>query len=56
MRCSLLAARGLINKEIAAKVFLSESRVKTTLSGIYRKLGISNENNKRDLLARMLDL
>ena len=51
---ALLAAQGLYNKEIAAKVFLSESRVKTCLSGIYRKLGISNKENKRILLSKVL--
>ena len=51
---ALLAAKGLFNKEIAEKVFLSESRVKTCLSGIYRKLGISNKDKKRDLLAEIL--
>ena len=48
---ALLAAQGLYNKEIAGKVFLSISRVKTCLSGIYRKLGISNNKNKREMLA-----
>ncbi len=48
-----LAARGKQNKEIADKVFLSESRVKTCLSTVYRKLGISGKENKRDLLAKI---
>jgi len=52
---AMLAARGLSNKEIADKVFLSESRVKTCLSGIYRKLGISDKDNKRDLLIKLLN-
>ena len=51
---ALLAAKGLYNKEIANKVFLSESRVKTGLSGIYRKLGITDKENKRELLVKML--
>ncbi len=51
---ALLAARGKKNKEIAEKVFLSESRVKTCLSTVYRKLGISGKENKRDLLAQIL--
>lgn len=51
---ALLVAKGLYNKEIADKIFLSESRVKTSLSGIYRKLGISDKENKRDLLAQLL--
>ena len=53
---ALLAAQGLYNKEIAGRVYLSESRVKTCLSGIYRKLGIADKENKRDLLARMLEV
>jgi len=51
---AMLAAQGLINKEIAERVFLSESRIKTCLSGIYRKLGISDKENKRELLAEKL--
>jgi DNA-binding NarL/FixJ family response regulator len=51
---AMLAARGLLNKEIAEKVFLSESRVKTCLSGIYRKLSLSDKDNKRELLAEIL--
>jgi len=51
---ALNAANGLCNKEIADKVFLSVSRVKTCLSGIYRKLGISEKNKKRKLLYKML--
>ena len=49
-----LAAQGLCNKEIAGKVFLSVSRIKTCLSGIYRKLGISNNTNKREMLAGII--
>jgi len=51
---ALLASKGSFNKEIAQKVFLSESRVKTCLSGIYRKLGISDKENKREMLAEIL--
>jgi len=51
LEVALLAAQGFYNKEIASKVFLSESRVKTCLSGIYRKLGISDKENKRALLS-----
>jgi DNA-binding NarL/FixJ family response regulator len=51
---ALHAAKGFSNKEIADKVFLSESRVKTCLSGIYSKLGISDKDNKRELLAEVL--
>ena len=48
-------AEGMRNKDIASKVFLSESRVKTCLSGIYRKLDIAEEKNKRNLLAEILN-
>ena len=54
LEVALLAAQGLYNKEIANKVFLSESRVKTCLSGIYRKLGITDKENKRVLLSEKL--
>jgi len=54
MTVAALAAKGLYNKEIADKVFLSVSRVKTCLSGIYRKLGISENNNKREILAQII--
>ena len=52
---TIYASEGLSNKDIAAKVFLSESRVKTCLSGIYRKLGISNKKDKRSLLSEILN-
>jgi DNA-binding response OmpR family regulator len=52
---ALFAAQGFSNKEIADKVFLSESRVKTCLSGIYSKLGISEKDSKRELLAEILN-
>ena len=42
-----LAAEGFSNKDIAEKVYLSESRIKTCLSGIYRKLGITGNNNNK---------
>ncbi|GBU26046.1 hypothetical protein R83H12_02725 [Fibrobacteria bacterium R8-3-H12] len=50
----MLAARGMINKEIADEANLSESRVKTCLSGIYRKLNIAEKENKRELLTILL--
>ena len=52
---ALCAAEGMSNKDIACKVFLSESRVKTCLSGVYRKLSISGKKNKRNLLAQILN-
>jgi DNA-binding response OmpR family regulator len=51
---ALPAARGMSNSDIAKEVYLSESRVKTCLSGIYRKLGIAGGKDKRRLLAKML--
>jgi len=53
---ALFAAKGLLNKEIGEKLFLSESRIKTCLSEIYRKLGITDKKNKRELLAEALDV
>ena len=47
------AANGFSNKDIAKKVFLSESRVKTSLSGIYKKLGILDGRDKRKILGEM---
>jgi len=52
---AMLASRGMLNKEIADEVCLSESRVKTCLSGIYRKLGIAEKENKREMLAGILE-
>ena len=51
---ALYAAEGMSNKEIADKVFLSESRVKTCLTGIYRKLGITEKKDKRNLMEKIL--
>jgi LuxR family maltose regulon positive regulatory protein len=48
-----LAAGGMSNKEIAAELFISESRVKGQLSGIFQKLGIANGRDKRGALAAM---
>jgi len=53
---AVLAAKGHSNKEIGEKVYLSESRVKTCLSGIYRKLDLSDKTDKRELLAAMLNV
>jgi len=54
LEIAIFVANGKPNKEIADIVFLSESRVKACISTVYRKLGISDSANKRDLLARML--
>jgi DNA-binding response OmpR family regulator len=51
---ALLAARNNSNKEIGNKFNLSESRVKAILSEIYRKFGITEQDNKRELLAGKL--
>jgi len=53
---ALFAVKGMSNKEIADRVYLSESRVKTCLSGVYRKLGIAEEQEKRKLLAERLEI
>ena len=53
---ALYVAEGLSNREIAGRVFLSESRVKTCLSGIYRKLGIADNKDKRGALTELLDI
>ena len=52
---ALYAADGLSNKNIAARIYLSESRVKTCLSGIYHKLGIAGSKGKRRLLLELLN-
>jgi DNA-binding NarL/FixJ family response regulator len=53
---ALYAAEGLSNKDIAVKVYLSESRIKTSLSAIYRKLGITDKKDKRNILAEILNV
>ena len=51
-----LAAAQFSNKEIAEQLYISESRVKTCLTGIYRKLGFSlDTENKRKELNTALD-
>lgn len=52
---ALCAAEGMSNKDIAEKVYLSESRVKTCLSGVYRKLGVAGKKDKRTLLTEILN-
>ena len=51
---ALFACKGMSNKEIADRVYLSESRVKTCLSSVYRKLGIAEDKEKRKRLAGIL--
>jgi LuxR family maltose regulon positive regulatory protein len=48
-----MVASGMSNKQIAAELYLSESRVKSHLSGIFQKLGIANQKDKRRILASM---
>ncbi len=48
-----LLATGMSNKEIAEELFVSESRIKTNLSEIFKKLGISAKKDKRQILATM---
>jgi LuxR family maltose regulon positive regulatory protein len=49
-----LVSAGMSNKEIASELYLSESRIKTNLSEIFQKLGISDKKDKRSMLAAML--
>jgi len=51
---ALYASEGISNKDIALRVFLSESRIKTCLCGIYRKLSITAQKDKRGMLAEIL--
>jgi DNA-binding CsgD family transcriptional regulator len=37
-----LLARGLSNDEIAETLFVSESTVRNTLTGVYQKIGVKN--------------
>lgn len=46
-----LAAAGLTNKEIGARLFISENTVKTQLKSVFEKLGV----NSRALLKREID-
>ncbi|OBG30690.1 AAA family ATPase [Mycolicibacter heraklionensis] len=39
-RTAVLAARGMSNREIAVELFLAEKTIESTLSSVYRKLGI----------------
>lgn len=39
-RTAALAAHGLSNREIAVELFLAEKTIESTLSSVYRKLGI----------------
>ena len=49
-----LAAEGYTNKEIAAQMFLSESRVKACLGSVFQKMGILEKRNKRSALKQLL--
>ena len=49
-----LAAEGHTHKEIAAQMFLSESRVKACLGSAFQKMGITEKRNKRSALKHLL--
>ena len=51
-RVAELAARGLTNREVAARAFMSPKTVQANLTRIYRKLGISS---RAELGARMAE-
>jgi len=50
-RTAVLAAQGKSNREIAVELFLAEKTIESTLSSVYRKLGIRS----RARLAAALD-
>ena len=49
-----LPPKGYTNKEIAAQMFLSESRVKACLGSVFQKMGILEKRNKRSALKQLL--
>lgn len=51
-----MAAQGRRNKEIAAEIHLSESRIKVLLSGIYQKLDLGGGKDKRREIARIMGI
>jgi len=51
-RVAELAAHGLTNREVAAKLFMSPKTVEAHLSRVYRKLGVSS---RAELGARMAE-
>ncbi len=56
LRVAQLAAEGLSNPEIAARVFVSRKTVESTLARVYRKLGISSRGQLDRALRREADL
>jgi DNA-binding NarL/FixJ family response regulator len=50
-----LAARGLTNSQIAGRLFLAESTVKTHLSSAFRRLGVSSRREAAALGERRVD-
>jgi DNA-binding NarL/FixJ family response regulator len=45
-----LAAGGLTNSQIASRLFLAESTVKTHLSSVFRRLGVSSRREAAALI------
>jgi DNA-binding NarL/FixJ family response regulator len=45
-----LASRGLTNSQIASRLFLAESTVKTHLSSAFRRLGVSSRREAAALM------
>ena len=47
-------AKGYDNKQICEKLFISESTLKTHLTGVYQKFSVSNENiNRKPSMTRL---
>jgi DNA-binding CsgD family transcriptional regulator len=51
----LLLAQGLANKDIGAKLYITESTVKTHVQNIYKKVGVSNRVQLLNSLKNYLD-
>ncbi|MCL2219360.1 MAG: LuxR C-terminal-related transcriptional regulator [Chitinispirillia bacterium] len=49
-----MAAEGTSSKNIAEQCCISDIRVRMCLTGIYKKLGLTDKKNKRAALAKIL--